>query len=117
MRSQLVGESLEEFARRSLGEHRAELLASTAAMAKDENEELDEREPDWEDRAAHVTAAQRLQRLGETERLQLTMVQAALARLDAGTWGWCVACGQPIDEARLRAAPEASRCRECTNHH
>ncbi len=41
---------------------------------------------------------------------QRTEVQAALARLDAGTYGVCVDCGQPIDEARLEFRPEAARC-------
>lgn len=37
-------------------------------------------------------------------------VEAALARLDAGTYGSCVDCGRPIDEARLEFRPEAARC-------
>ena len=37
-------------------------------------------------------------------------VQAALDRLDAGTYGACVDCGQPIDAARLEYRPEAARC-------
>ena len=37
-------------------------------------------------------------------------VRAALARIDAGTYGVCVDCGQPIDEARLEFRPEAARC-------
>ena len=39
-----------------------------------------------------------------------TEVEAALARLDDGTYGRCVDCGQPIDEARLEFRPEAARC-------
>lgn len=41
---------------------------------------------------------------------QQTEVRAALARLDAGTYGTCVDCGQPIDEARLEFRPEVARC-------
>lgn len=39
-------------------------------------------------------------------------VRAALARIDAGTYGNCVDCGRPIDEARLEFRPEAARCLE-----
>ena len=39
-------------------------------------------------------------------------IEAALARLDAGTYGNCVDCGRPIDEARLEFRPEAARCLE-----
>lgn len=37
-------------------------------------------------------------------------VQAALARLDAGAYGTCIDCGQPIEPARLEFRPEAARC-------
>lgn len=35
---------------------------------------------------------------------------AAIARLDAKTYGACVDCGQPVDPARLEFRPEAARC-------
>ena len=38
-------------------------------------------------------------------------VARALERLDAGTYGVCEACGQPIGEARLEAWPAARFCR------
>lgn len=37
-------------------------------------------------------------------------VVAALARIDAGTYGTCVDCGKPIDEERLEFRAEAARC-------
>jgi len=40
----------------------------------------------------------------------LTEVQAALKRIDDGTYGYCVVCGQPIPERRLQAIPWAARC-------
>jgi DnaK suppressor protein len=44
---------------------------------------------------------------GATQREQ---VVAALARIDAGTYGVCVDCGQPIPSERLEARPEVARC-------
>jgi DnaK suppressor protein len=38
-------------------------------------------------------------------------VERALERLEAGTYGICEACGQPIVEARLEAWPAARFCR------
>ena len=38
---------------------------------------------------------------------------AAVARIDAGTYGTCADCGQQISEARLQVRPEAARCVEC----
>ena len=43
-------------------------------------------------------------------RDQLHDVEAALAKLDDGTYGKCAVCGQPISEARLEAMPAANTC-------
>lgn len=40
-------------------------------------------------------------------------IDAALGRVDAGTYGTCEACHQPIPEARLEAVPEATLCVGC----
>lgn len=48
--------------------------------------------------------------LGQVEE-ELADVEHALARLDDGTYGTCEACGQPIDQVRLAARPEARLCR------
>jgi DnaK suppressor protein len=36
--------------------------------------------------------------------------ERALARIDAGTYGVCESCGQPIGKARLQAFPRATLC-------
>jgi len=43
----------------------------------------------------------------------LERIDTALRRLDAGTYGVCVDCDQPIASERLRALPFAARCRSC----
>ncbi|WP_148615546.1 TraR/DksA family transcriptional regulator [Nocardioides rubriscoriae] len=43
----------------------------------------------------------------------LAEVEAALARLDAGTYGRCEVCGRPIDPARLEVRPTARTCVGC----
>ena len=42
-----------------------------------------------------------------------TEIEAALARVDAGTYGTCESCGKPIPQARLEAVPEATLCVAC----
>jgi DnaK suppressor protein len=44
---------------------------------------------------------------------RLAEIAAALERLDAGTYGICVRCGQPIAPARLEARPYAPTCISC----
>ena len=43
-------------------------------------------------------------------REHLQEVEAAVARLDSGSYGTCEACGGPIGEARLEAMPSARFC-------
>jgi RNA polymerase-binding protein DksA len=46
----------------------------------------------------------------ERTESQLADVERALDRLEAGTYGTCEACGEPIGAARLRARPAARLC-------
>jgi DnaK suppressor protein len=43
----------------------------------------------------------------------LEQTEKALARIDAGTYGVCESCGQPIGKARLMAFPRAVLCVTC----
>ena len=43
----------------------------------------------------------------------LNQIEAALRRLEDGTYGDCFDCGDEITAARLRALPFAVRCRDC----
>lgn len=44
---------------------------------------------------------------------ELRRIDAALARLQEGEYGWCVECGEAIDARRLEIDPAAPRCRAC----
>lgn len=50
--------------------------------------------------------------LGNSRTL-LEQVNAALTRLDEGTYGLCQRCGKPIDTRRLEALPYALYDRDC----
>jgi DnaK suppressor protein len=49
----------------------------------------------------------------ENERDLLGDVRAALARIDAGTYGTCARCSADIPAARLEAVPTANLCITC----
>jgi RNA polymerase-binding protein DksA len=51
--------------------------------------------------------------LAQNSRDLLLQVERALARLDAGTYGRCENCGNPIPKARLQAFPRATLCVAC----
>jgi len=46
-------------------------------------------------------------------RRLLEQTERALGRIDAGTYGACESCGQPIGKARLMAFPRAVLCVTC----
>ncbi|MCX2922565.1 TraR/DksA family transcriptional regulator [Streptomyces sp. NEAU-W12] len=51
--------------------------------------------------------------LAANAREMLTQYERALQRLDAGTYGLCENCGDPIGKARMQAFPRATLCVEC----
>jgi RNA polymerase-binding transcription factor DksA len=46
-------------------------------------------------------------------RRQIDEAEAALLRLEAGTYGVCERCGEPLAPGRLDARPTARTCIEC----
>jgi DnaK suppressor protein len=63
--------------------------------------------------ASHVFEQQRDLALRDRANQQLALVDAALGRLDDGSWGVCRSCGKPIAEERLEALPWAALCIDC----
>jgi RNA polymerase-binding protein DksA len=54
-----------------------------------------------------------------TERAEeyLEEIDAALARIESGTYGFCASCGADIPLERLRVLPTADLCVDCSAHH
>ena len=58
---------------------------------------------------------------GEVEALANTLVETlqevehALEKFDAGSYGVCERCGDPIPDARLEAKPAARECINCAS--
>ena len=67
-----------------------------------------------EDSSAQVATERELEfAIGEREVDELALIDAALARIEAGTYGECTDCGIDIPAQRLQASPEVSRCIPC----
>jgi DnaK suppressor protein len=52
-------------------------------------------------------------RMSDRNRKYLTKINTALERLEEGEYGYCVECGEPIPEKRLKARPVTIFCIEC----
>jgi DnaK suppressor protein len=51
--------------------------------------------------------------LQNNERNEYNMILKALEMIDAGTYGICTDCNQPIADKRLKLLPNATRCLAC----
>ena len=49
----------------------------------------------------------------ERRKLEISRIDAALGRMAAGEYGYCVACGEEIAERRLALDPAVARCTGC----
>lgn len=68
---------------------------------------------DAADQASQSIEKELLFELSDNERLQLDQVEAALRKIDKGTYGVCESCRKPIGKARLEALPFARYCITC----
>jgi DnaK suppressor protein len=65
------------------------------------------------DAGANLTEADRNEAAVQAALEQQTEVAAALARIDGGSYGQCVDCGNEIPAPRLEARPTTTRCVPC----
>jgi len=68
---------------------------------------------DDEERATEREGDEVLEDLGNIGLAEIKMIEAALDRIEAGTYGVCVECGEDISTERLDVLPHTPRCRDC----
>ena len=67
------------------------------------------------DEASRSIERELLFELSDNERITLDQIEAALRKIDKGTYGVCESCQKPIAKARLDALPFARYCIDCQN--
>ncbi|MEM8631613.1 MAG: TraR/DksA C4-type zinc finger protein [Pseudomonadota bacterium] len=73
--------------------------------------------PDWEELAVEREGDEVLETLSETDRQEIRAIDAALERLEKGSYGFCVKCGREIPGARLDVLPATPFCKTCAAAH
>lgn len=100
----------------ALTEERAKIVHQMIELGVTETGELTG-DVDYGDGFADAAAAtaERTEVLVVVESLksQLTDIDAALARIDKGTYGVCAKCGSDIPTARLEFRPSSIYCVDC----
>jgi RNA polymerase-binding transcription factor DksA len=109
----VLSESVLSDLRASLEQERSDLRARLAEMGLGDGElSFDQNFAD----SSQVTAERgEVEALAGSLRESLNDVEAALVKLDNGTFGTCEGCGQAISPDRLEAKPAARLCMECAS--
>src|SRR5436305_9327612 len=100
-----------EYFRQKLLRWRAELLVDSSGTLRHLKEES-LLKPDLTDRASLETERAIELRTRDRERKLISKIDAALTRIDTGTYGFCDETDQPIGSRRLAARPIATLSRE-----
>jgi RNA polymerase-binding transcription factor len=99
--------------REQLMARRAALLSRYQGELERAEEELTVPAHELVDVASNQWDAQLLSVMSDADARNLENVIAAIRRLDAGAYGYCAICDEPIEPARLHALPEAAECVDC----
>lgn len=110
--------------RQKLAAHQTKLLAMRAALQAQISDQREgaasradaaaDRFGHSEDSRAQTNTERELEfALSDREAEELAAIDAALNRIETGTYGECIDCGVQIPAARLDASPEVARCIPC----
>ena len=80
--------------------HELEATMETADPSNADMNNTADRAEDFEEKSALIVPLE----------ARLSQVEAALAKIEDGTFGTCRVCGNPIEEERLNANPAAETC-------
>ena len=111
-----MNERQREYFRRKLIQWREDILREsrdTLAALQSENEN----HPDFADRASSETDRAIELRARDRQRKLISKIEAALGRLDDGSYGYCEETGEPIALKRLDARPIATLSVEAQERH
>jgi DnaK suppressor protein len=93
---------------------RRESLFSLVTEAEMSSRERDlEATQDPADMAANAYTKELLISMSANDRKLLVLIDEALGRVEAGGYGECVNCGEPVAEKRLDAVPWTRYCLKC----
>ena len=96
--------------RAMLEQQLSELKARQSHLGVDLAQPLD---PDSGERAVETEDDASLEAQSRLVTQEINSVERALQRIDQGTYGQCIKCGEAIATKRLEARPEAALCLGC----
>ena len=89
-------------------------IIGRVARTEDLLGQLDESQPaEVEEEAQELNQARLMAQLEERGRAEIDAIDVAITRIERGEYGYCDACEEPIDVARLEVLPTARKCTTC----
>jgi RNA polymerase-binding transcription factor DksA len=92
---------------------RHEILPVLKHLAGENGDEADERRFDFVNPQYESTETFLVDRLAAMYGRELENIETTLSRIRMGTFGYCRACHQPIEPARLQRFPQVEFCSHC----
>jgi RNA polymerase-binding protein DksA len=93
------------------------LRQSTSATAQESSGDLSNHSSHMADLGTDTMEREKAFLFVSQKRRRLDEIDIALQRIEAGSFGGCEVCGQPIPQRRLERLPSASMCVPCKELH
>jgi DnaK suppressor protein len=98
-----------------LERRREELTERRERLARHTRHREEPLSADFAEQAVELENGETLVALDREVHAELHEIERALRRIEDGSYGYCLACGEQIAEPRLQAVPSASHCIDCAN--
>src|SRR5712664_4850118 len=102
-----------EYYKKKLLNRRDELVKTITRTEEEGRQADDDPTVDLADKAANSYTKEFLFGQTNTDRSVLALIDSALARIKANTYGSCIECEEELQQKRLEAVPWARHCVTC----
>ena len=116
-KEKFMNTKMKEYFRLKLISWKKDLLKESSLTLNNLQKEENSSKPDITDRATEEMERSFELRARDRERKLINKIDAALKRIDNGSYGYCEETGDPIGIKRLEARPVATLCLEAQEMH
>jgi len=106
-----------DYYKKKLQSRREELMRTIARTEEEGRQADDDQTVDLADKAANSYTKEFLFGMTNTDRTILSMIDAALKRIQSNEYGLCANCQEEMQQKRLEAVPWAKHCINCQEKH
>ena len=117
IKEKFMNSKMKEYFRLKLVNWKKDLLKESSQTLKKLQKEENSQKPDLTDRATEEIERSFELRTRDRERKLINKINAALKRIDDGSYGYCEETGEPIGIKRLEARPVATLSLEAQEVH